>query len=60
MTENADRGQEVIPLPPLDGDVRIYLETLRAADLTPVHIERVVVHDTDRVAGTLDRILRAP
>jgi hypothetical protein len=58
FTEQVDRGKKIIPLPPLDADVRVYSAALAEAGLVPEHIERIVVHDQDRVAGTFDRIFR--
>lgn len=62
FTEQADRGETVQPPPPLDKDLAAYISTIANNHVTILtdHIEQIVIHDTLKIAGTYDRIVRLP
>ena len=62
ITEEVDRGGSYVRSAPYGDDIAAYLQTTRDAGIVmmPDWIERVVVLDEFKVAGTLDRIVELP
>ena len=64
LTEALDLGQEVPTPAPYDQDIAAYLKAMKRSKLTVLreHVEQILVIDgqPERIAGTCDRILRAP
>lgn len=57
LTETLDRGEDLPDVPEeIAADVEVYRATIERYRLRPVDIERFVVLDDLRAAGTLDRI----
>lgn len=57
LAETLDRGEELPDVPEeLADDIEVYRKTIERYRLRPVDIERFVVLDDLRAAGTLDRI----